>query len=262
MFDPTPPIVLSLSGHDPTGGAGLHADIEAIAAAGCHAASAVTCLTVQDTHDVRRLQPTDPGLFRQQARAVLDDLTVAAIKVGLIGDAGICREIAALIMEYPHIPVVLDPVLAAGGGTELAGEALLQSIRTDLLPLVYLTTPNSLEARNISGKDGLREAATQMFSMGCKNILITGTHENGAKVINTLYHGSIADEYPMEWPRLPGSYHGSGCTLASAIAARIALGMPVVQAATEAQEYTWQTLRMAYSFGDGQAIPNRLSRQP
>jgi len=261
MYDPhmgsPPPVVLCFSGHDPSGGAGVHADIEAIVAADCHAASAVTCLTVQDTHDVKHLSPTDPKLFRQQAEAVLNDLPVACIKIGLISDAAICREIAELVAQYRDIPVVLDPVLAAGGGRDLAGEALLESMRMDLLPQVYLATPNSVEARRISGKEELSEAAPEILRLGCKHTLITGTHEQGAKVTNTLYSGSAEETHSLEWPRLPGSYHGSGCTLSAAIAARIALGQPINLAVTEAQEYTWQTLDQANRFGSGQAIPNR-----
>ncbi len=255
-----PPIVLCFSGHDPTGGAGLHADIEAIAAAGGHAAGAITCLTVQDTHDVQQLHPVDPKLFRQQAEAVLDDLPVAVIKIGLIGNAGICREIASLIRQRQDIPVVLDPVLAAGGGAKLAGADLLGSIRLDLMPHIFLATPNSEEARRISGKERLPDAASEMLSMGCRNILITGTHEEGAKVINALYCDSIEERHPLEWPRLPDNYHGSGCTLSAAIAVRIALGQPIIQAVTEAQEYTWRTLSQAYSFGGGQSLPNRFPK--
>jgi hydroxymethylpyrimidine/phosphomethylpyrimidine kinase len=237
----------------------VHADIEAIAAGGCHASSAITCLTVQDTHDVKQLVPTDPILFRQQASAVLNDLPVAAIKIGLIGSVSICREIVKLLGEHPHIPGVLDPVLAAGGGSALAGDELLQSIRTELLPLIELATPNSEEARRISGKEDLAEAAAELLSMGCNNILITGTHENSEKVINTLYQESVDNTHSLEWSRLPHSYHGSGCTLASAIAARIALGQPLKQAASEAQEYTWHSLERANRFGSGQALPSRLT---
>jgi hydroxymethylpyrimidine/phosphomethylpyrimidine kinase len=236
----------------------VHADIEAIAASGVHATTAITCLTVQDTHNVKQLVPTDPILFRQQANAVLNDLAVAAIKIGLIGSVSICREIVELLREHPHIPVVLDPVLAAGGGNDLAGDELLQSIRSDLLPLIKLTTPNSEEARRISGKDDLVEAAAEMFNMGCNNILITGTHENSEKVVNTLYQESVDNTHSLEWPRLTHSYHGSGCTLASAIAARIALGQPLQQAVSEAQEYTWHSLERANRFGSGQSIPSRL----
>lgn len=257
----TPPVILCLSGHDPTGGAGVHADIEAIAAAGCHCASAITCITIQNTHNVQQLFPIEPGLFRQQAQAILDDLPVAVIKIGLIGDARISQEIARLLQRYPHIPAVLDPVLAAGGGTELASDGLLQSLRMDLLPHIALATPNSLEARRISGREGLLESAEKILSMGCNNLLITGTHESGDLVVNTLYQGSIQDRQSWEWPRLPGSHHGSGCTLASAIATRIAQGLPLAQAVATAQEYTWQTLHHAHSFGSGQALPNRFFKQ-
>jgi hydroxymethylpyrimidine/phosphomethylpyrimidine kinase len=236
----------------------VQADIEAIAATGCRAASAITCLTVQDTHDVKQLVPTDPRLFRQQAEAVLNDLPVAVIKIGLMGDVEICKEIVEVIAERPHIPVILDPVLAAGGGSDLAREELLDSIRTDLLPHIVLATPNSEEARRISGKEDLIEAAAEMLSMGCNNILITGAHEKSENVINTFYQGSVENARSLEWPRLPYSYHGSGCTLASAISARIALGQPMAQAATDAQEYTWQSLNRADKFGNGQALPNRL----
>ncbi len=236
----------------------MHADIEAIAAAGCHSASAITCLTVQNTRDVQRLTPVKPELFRQQANAVLDDLPVAAIKIGLIGEAGICKEIAVILQEYPQIPAILDPVLAAGGGTELSGETLLESIRMDLLPHIELATPNSVEARRLSGENELALAAAKMISMGCKNVLITGTHETSKRVINTLYYGSNNEKQSRDWPRLHGSYHGSGCTLTASIAARIALGSTITDAVAQAQEYTWQTLQRANSFGSGQSIPNRL----
>jgi hydroxymethylpyrimidine/phosphomethylpyrimidine kinase len=258
MSHSPPPIVLCFSGHDPTGGAGLHADIEAIAAAGAHAASAVTCLTVQDTHDVMQLNPTDHILFRQQALAVLNDLPVAAIKIGLIGSVDICREIVELIAKHSHLPVIFDPVLAAGGGSSLAGDELLACIRSDLLPLVFLATPNSEEARRLSGREHLADAASEILSMGCNNLLITGAHEKSDEVINTLYQGSVEKSQSLEWPRLPHNYHGSGCTLASAIAARISLGLPLPQAVSEAQKYTWNSLERANKFSSGQALPNRV----
>ncbi|MCP3670038.1 MAG: hydroxymethylpyrimidine/phosphomethylpyrimidine kinase [Gammaproteobacteria bacterium] len=261
MNPSAPPIVLCFSGHDPTGGAGIHADIEAIAAAGCHAASAITCNTIQNTHNVQQLLPLTAKLFRQQAVAVLDDLPVAAIKIGLIGDAKICREITALLRDHPEIPAILDPVLAAGGGTELAGSELLESIRQELLPHIELATPNSIESRRIAERDNLHESAATILDMGCRNLLITGTHETSDQVINTLYQGSAENRQSWEWPRLTDSYHGSGCTLASAIAARIALGLSLAEAVEQAQDYTWQSLHQANKFGNGQALPNRLGRR-
>ncbi len=258
MNSSTPPVVLCFSGHDPTGGAGIHADIEAIAAAGCHTASAITCNTIQNTHNVQQLLPLAPKLFRQQALAVLEDLPVSVIKIGLMGNAGICREIVAILRENPQIPVVLDPVLTAGGGTELAGAEWLDVIRLELLPQIELATPNSMEARRISDQDKLNESAGEILSMGCSNLLITGTHETSDRVINTLYQGSMQNTQAWDWPRLPDSYHGSGCTLAAAIAARIALGQSLPTAIAQAQDYTWQTLNHANKFGTGQALPRRL----
>ncbi len=258
MNSTKPPVVLCFSGHDPTGGAGIHADVEAIAAAGCHTTSAITCNTIQNTHDVQQLLPLAPELFRQQALAVLEDLPVATIKIGLIGDAKICREIAALLQAYPRIPVILDPVLAAGGGSELSSSELLESIRHDLLPHIQLVTPNSLEARRIADRDDLPGSAQEILSLGCANLLITGTHEESDLVTNTLYQGSVDNRLSWEWPRLPDSYHGSGCTLAAAIAARVALGLPLPEAVAQAQEYTWQSLQQANRFSDGQAIPDRM----
>ena len=254
-----PPVVLSISGHDPTGGAGIQADIETISANGCHAATAVTCLTVQDTRNVQRLAPVEPDLLEQQARVILQDLPVAAIKIGLIGSSGISRVVGQLLQEYPDIPVVFDPVLAAGGGTEFSSIKLLESIRHDLLPRITLLTPNSIEARRLSKKDALDECAHEIISMGCDNVLITGTHEIGEEVENRLYLPQTTKPVTWSWPRLPDTYHGSGCTLASAIASRLARGIPLIEATSQSQQYTWDSLKQANRLGHGQAIPYRHS---
>jgi hydroxymethylpyrimidine/phosphomethylpyrimidine kinase len=257
MSEEQTPIILSISGHDPVGGAGIQADIEAIVANKCQAATVITCLTVQDTLDVWRLQPVEPELLEQEARAVLDDLPVAAIKIGLMGSEEIVTTIADLLKEFPGIPVILDPVLAAGGGMELAGRALEQEIRDQLLPLVTLITPNSPEARRLSGEEELELCGRELLALGCGNVLITGAHEKGAEVENRLYKmdGSIQN---WSWPRLGESYHGSGCTLASAAAALLARGLPLVEALEQAQAYTWKSLYHARRPGRGQALPDRL----
>jgi hydroxymethylpyrimidine/phosphomethylpyrimidine kinase len=251
------PTILSISGHDPIGGAGIQADIEAIVANSGEAATVVTCLTVQDTLDVQRLQPVDPDLVEQQARAVLEDLPVAAIKIGLMGSEAIVETLASLLEEYSGVPVILDPVLAAGGGAELAGRALEEAIRDRLLPHVTLLTPNSPEARRLSGEEDLELCGRRLLALGCGNVLITGTHEKGAEVENRLYtqEGPIRN---WSWPRLEESYHGSGCTLASAAAALLARGIPLVDALEQAQTYTWESLAHARRPGRGQALPDRL----
>ncbi len=257
MIKPHSPIVLSLAGHDPCGGAGIQADIEALAANGCRAATVVTCLTVQDTVNLQRVAPVAPELVVQQARAVLDDLPVTAIKTGLIVQVETAERIADLLAEYSHIPVVIDPVLAAGGGTELADDRLLAAFRSTLLPHATLLTPNTSEARRLAGLEELDRCAERLLSLGCGNVLITGAHEEGVEVINRLY-SCDGDPLAWSWPRLPGSYHGSGCTLASAVAARLAQGDPVAEAVATAQRYTWNTLAAAGHPGRGQALPNRF----
>jgi hydroxymethylpyrimidine/phosphomethylpyrimidine kinase len=260
MQNPTyfPPLVLAIGGHDPGGGAGIQADIESITANACHAATAISCLTVQDTCDVSRLIPVEPKQLVAQARAVLDDCRVNVIKIGLLGEPSLAQTLIALLEEYPDIPVILDPVLTAGGGSELANNQLLEIIRLRLLPLCTLITPNSLEARRLCGADlPLDDCARTLLSHGTKSVLITGTHEDSVEVSNRLYdHSGLLDR--SSWERLAGSYHGSGCTLASAIAARLAQGDSLLDAVRRGQRYSWEALKHGYRTGRCQAIPNRL----
>jgi hydroxymethylpyrimidine/phosphomethylpyrimidine kinase len=252
------PVVMILAGNDPSGGAGIQADIEAIVSMGCHAAPVITALTVQDTQNVQDIIPLSPGLVTAQARAVLEDIPVAAIKIGLISSVEIAEAIHTLLTDYPRIPVILDPVLAAGGGTELATRELIDALRTLLLPLTTVLTPNSIEARRLAPEaDSLQACAMALLELECEFVLITGTHENSPQVINSLY-GNYRLLESFTWERLPGSYHGSGCTLASAIAGLVAQRQEYRSAIRRAQEYTWETLRSGYRIGRSQYIPHRL----
>ncbi len=253
-----PPVVLVFAGLDPTGGAGLSADIEAIISQGCHAAPIATALTVQDTRDVIRVGQVDALLVVEQARALLEDVPVAAIKLGMLGSAAMVEAIHSILRDYPHIPVVLDPVLRAGGGTELADEELIEAMRELLIPQTTILTPNSEEARRLApDADNLHACALSLLEQGSEYVLITGTHEPTSEVENLLFGGHRLLE-TFSWPRLPESYHGSGCTLASAIAGLLAQGHEPMTAIHQAQDYTWQTLEQAYRLGRGQMIPNRL----
>jgi hydroxymethylpyrimidine/phosphomethylpyrimidine kinase len=250
------PIVLCFSGHDPTGGAGVQADIETLFRLNCHACTVITALTVQDTRNVSQVLPQNPEDFLAQAQKVMDDLPIAAVKIGLLGDAAIASAVGVLLKQLPGIPVVLDPVLAAGGGKELAGERLLEAIRDELLPLTSVATPNSIEARRLAGHAGaLAECAQELLRLGCKHALITGTHEIGGDVINRLYAAQGMQEW--RWPRLPYTYHGSGCTLASALAGYLAQGMALGEAAERAQAFTWRALEAGVCLGQGQHLPER-----
>jgi hydroxymethylpyrimidine/phosphomethylpyrimidine kinase len=259
-----PPIVLTFAATDPSGGAGLQADILTIASMGCHPLSIVTAITVQDTSGVDDVQPVDAELVADQARAVLEDMPVAAFKIGLLGSVENIAAIAEVISDYPDIPLILDPVLSSGRGDELANEDMVDALRELLLPQTTILTPNSMEARRLvqdeeNEKDDptLAECAKRILLLGCEYVLITGTHEHTPKVINTLY-GERGQVRSDSWPRLPGIYHGSGCTLASAIAALLANGLPIEEAIREAQEYTWEALKYGFRPGMGQHIPDRL----
>ena len=259
-----PPIVLCFGATDPTGGAGLQADILTIASMGCHPLSVVTAITVQDTGGVDDIMPIDSEWVADQARAVLEDMPVAAFKIGLLGSVENIAAIAEIVSDYPDIPLVFDPVLASGRGDELASEEMLDALRELLIPQATILTPNSIEARrliqdeeNEEDNPDLAECAKRILQIGCEYVLITGTHEHTPKVINTLYgeRGIVRSD---SWARLLHIYHGSGCTLASAIAALLANGLLVEEAVKEAQEFTWQALHFGFRPGMGQHIPDRL----
>ena len=259
-----PPIVLSFAASDPSGGAGIQADILTLASMGCHPLSVITAITVQDTAGVDDVMALDPEWVADQARAVLEDMPVHVFKIGMLGSAEIIMAIAEVISDYPDIPLVLDPILASGRGDELANEDMVATMRELLLPQATIITPNSMEARRLAQDEeddqdapDLRQCAERMLHMGCEYVLITGTHENTPQVVNTLY-GADGVVRADAWQRLAGSYHGSGCTLASAIAAAIANGVPIAEGVYEAQEYTWRALKAGFRPGMGQHIPDRL----
>lgn len=260
----TPPAVMTIAGSDPSGGAGIQADILTLASLGCHPLSVITALTVQDSANVHDIMVIDADWVHDQARLLLEDMPIAAFKVGMIGSVENVAVIAQLAADYPDVPLILDPVLASGGGDEFADEDLISAIRDMLLPLVTVLTPNSIEARRLATSDQdeedrltLDECAQRLLALGVGYVLITGTHENTREVINTLYSPD-GTARAQHWDRLPGSYHGSGCTLASALAALLACGSPMLEAVDEAQEFTYQALVNAYRPGMGQNIPDRL----
>jgi hydroxymethylpyrimidine/phosphomethylpyrimidine kinase len=252
------PVVMCFSGLDSTGGAGLQADIEANASMGCHTAPVATALTVQDTQQVMAYTPVDTSVLIAQARAVLEDIPVAAIKIGMLGDVPVIEAIHTLLTDYPNIPVVLDPILAGGGGGELSNELVIDAMIHMLLPLTTVLTPNSLEARALAPEaDTLDACGQELLDMGCELVLLTGTHEDAEHVENRLFGNRRLLE-TFTWERLPHSYHGSGCTLAAAIAGLLAHGLEPFTAIHEAQEYTWEALRNGYRVGMGQLLPNRF----
>jgi hydroxymethylpyrimidine/phosphomethylpyrimidine kinase len=256
-----PPIVLVFAGNDPSGGAGLCADIQALASMNCHTAPIVTCITEQDTCQVRKSTPLSGEQVAAQAEMVLADMPIAACKIGLLGSVEIVEAIQQVLLKYPHIAVILDPVLAAGSGKSLTTITVADAIIKKLLPLTQILTPNSLEARVLTKiTHSLDAAAAQLIDYGCEYVCITGTHEDTDSVINSLYTDNNAKQ-PIKswyWQRLPHTYHGSGCTYAASLAGLLAQGKDMLTAVYEAQVYTWTSLQRGYQPGHGQALPNRL----
>lgn len=254
-----PPTVLVVAGNDPCGGAGIAADLQAITAAGAHPAPVITALTVQDTVNASLVEPVSPALVAAQMEAVLQDIAVAAIKIGLLATAEIAVAVAGVLARHDAIPVVLDPVLVAAGGARLAEDALVDVILRHLCPLTTLLTPNAHEIRRLApGLEHTAPRARLLREAGCKFVLAKGGDEadqGDNEVVNTLYGPGEARTF--RWPRLEGSFHGSGCTLASACAARIALGDSVPAAVEHGQALTHGWLERAFRPGQGQRVPLR-----
>ncbi len=264
------PCVLVFAGLDPSGGAGIQADIQAIAAMGAHALPIVTTLTVQDNDRVYGITPVAPHIVQQQIVALINKIDVAAIKIGIVGSAAIAELIASCIntlrQKNPQLPVVLDPVLASGHGDDLTKEDAIQII-APLRKLATLITPNTLEAQKLTHKftHQLTEQHTSeiqtieqqadLLMQDTPHVLIKGGHAQDVNVINRWF--SQAQTGSWSWMRLEGEFHGSGCTLASAIAAGLAQGWSMETSVEQAQTYTQQALESAFAIAAGQLIPQR-----
>ena len=254
----SPPSILCLSGFDPSGGAGIQADIESISSMGGHAVPVITALTVQNTHNVYAVESINVDFFNEQVNKLLEDVSVKAIKIGMIGSLEIIESISSILKNNVDLPVIYDPVLAAGGGKDLTTTDMIAAIQELILPYTTILTPNSPEARQLSSETELKSCGINLLQQGCEAVLITGTHENNSHVDNLWFHeGKYVETF--SWDRLPHEYHGSGCTLASAIAALIAQGLDPFNAVNEAQDYSWNALKHAFKISEqGQLIPNRL----
>ena len=251
------PTVMCFSGLDPTGGAGIQADIETLFSVGCHTAPVVTALTAQNTENALSVTSTNAALIVQQARAVLEDMPVQCFKIGLVSAIETVEVIHTILKDYKSIPVVLDPVVAAGGGYQFSDSDVLDAIRSLLVPLTTVLTPNSEEIKLLApAADSADACANELLEAGCENVLLTGTHAQTEGVENRFYTAH-QEATLFNWPRLPDSYHGSGCTLAAAIAGYLAHKLTMRDAIQQAQRFTWEALSHGIRMGFGQHIPNR-----
>lgn len=254
------PCVLVFAGSDPSGGAGIQADIPTIGLLGAHPLTVVTALTVQDNNRVLAVHPVTPELLRAQAEALIATIRVAAVKIGVVGSQANADVIADIVQQLrqrqPDLPVVFDPVLASGQGDALGrGNALLAL--TPLVAIATLITPNLPEAAALCPAAAtLAEQAAALQQRGSTHVLIKGGHGPAAEAVQNQWFGPDASQ-SWRWPRLPGPFHGTGCTLASGIAALLAQGQAMPEAIAGAQEFCQAALSSAYPIADGQQIPNR-----
>lgn len=263
-MNPAPPIVLVFAANDPSAGGGLAADILTLSSLGCHPLPVLTAVTVQDTAGTEDFLAMEADMVSDQARFVLEDMQIAAIKVGALGSLENLTVVAEIAADYPDIPLILEPVFTTAGSDEYADEEMIGAVREMLLPHTTVLVVSSLAARRLATdepdeQDGMSmdEAALRIRQFGCEFVLVTGTHEQTPTINNALFNRSGRARQDS-WERLPGSFHGAGTTLSSAVAAFIANGMDIPQAAREAQDYTWNALKHAYRPGMGQSVPDRL----
>ena len=255
------PVVLCFSGLDPSGGAGLQADIESITALNAHAAVVCTALTIQDSQQVYGFETVDTDLLYQQAQKVLADLPVKAIKCGMLGSHQTVEVVKRICQQYPHIPLVLDPVLAANSGGSLTLDGFIDTLKT-LFAFAHVITPNTLEAERLTDlltATNEAELIQALLKQGAQSVLLKGGHEQGQMLRNRLYQqGQLVQT--SQWPRLAGEFHGSGCSLASAIAAGLAHGLSLPIAVTRAEVWLHHTLQQAdFPHEHGQALPRRIN---
>jgi len=258
------PMVVCISGLDPTGGAGIQADIETLAAMDCFALPIISSLTVQTTSNVLETHPVNPDLLRRQFDALIESgLEISAIKLGLIDSVETLLSIAEILKEHRQIPVIADPVLKASGGFEFVNQQMIDDYIQLILPRCLVLTPNIQELTRLQPHASTEDKALdELCTLGCNYVLLTGTHRHSDDVSNRLFSCNNPKlDKSWSWPRLAYEYHGSGCTLASALAAGVAQGLDVETAAFKAQQFTWDALNRTIPRTLGQSLPDRRPSQ-
>ena len=234
--------VLSIAGSDSGGGAGIQADLKTFAALGCYGMTAITAITAQNTQGVRAIHGVPPDILKAQIEAVVEDIGVDAVKIGMLHSPEVVQVVAQAIREFGLRKVVLDPVMVATSGDRLIAQETVQVLVKELFPLAAVITPNLDEAElllghKIEGIEALEPAARELLALGAKAVLLKGGHLLGNEVVDVLLQPGQPD-LRMASPRIESrNVHGTGCTLSSAIAAHLALGLDLPQAVTQARAY-------------------------
>ncbi|QAU33541.1 hydroxymethylpyrimidine/phosphomethylpyrimidine kinase [Janthinobacterium sp. 17J80-10] len=263
MQNQTSPLILSFNVNDPVGAVGLQADLASFAAMGCHGLSVVTALLIGDTTRIEDSQVIDVDCVADQARVVLEDMPVAAFKVGTVGSIENVSAIAEIVADYPDIPLILDPFLSALPDRSEDSEDLLVAIRELLIPQTTVLVVSAVELgrlaetwREPTTDDSLTVDALRIIDLGCEYLFVTGTPTDVHDVANTLFSDSGVVRQD-NWQRISGSFSGAGTTLSATIAALLANGLEVPEAIFEAQEFTVAALTNAHRLGMGKLVPDR-----
>jgi len=253
--------VLIIAGSDSGGGAGIQADIKAVTAMNAFAATAITALTAQNTEGVHGVLAIEPAFIAQQIEVVLADIGADALKTGMLHSAEVIATVAVSLKKHaPGVPLVVDPVMVATVGHRLLLSEAEAALRETLLPMADLLTPNLPEAEMLAGfpvrvEADMRRAAERLAALGAKAVLMKGGHLEGDRIIDLLFHDGRFDRF--EDPRIASrNTHGTGCTLASAIAAGLAQKMSLLDAVTRARTYVRQAIATAPGLGRGHGTLN------
>ncbi|MQG29689.1 MAG: bifunctional hydroxymethylpyrimidine kinase/phosphomethylpyrimidine kinase [SAR202 cluster bacterium] len=261
------PVVLTIAGSDSGSGAGIQADLKTFAAHGVHGTSAITAVTAQNTLGVTAVQEVDLDVIAAQIDAVVEDMHPVAVKTGMLSSPEIVRLVAAKANEYGWQTLVVDPVMVASSGARLLRDEAVETYRTELLPLAAVTTPNLLEATELTGIEiassgDVREAAKAISVLGVKYVVVKGGHmEVAGESRDLLYDGRDFVEFGLPWIDTT-STHGTGCTFASAITAQLALGGDIESAFRSAKKFVWEAMNAAYPVGQGHGPLNQMWRMP
>ncbi|RFB69427.1 MULTISPECIES: hydroxymethylpyrimidine/phosphomethylpyrimidine kinase [unclassified Herbaspirillum] len=264
MQNQTSPLILTFGAADPVGATGIQADLATFAAMGCHGLSIITSILVGDTARIEDIQVIDVDWMADQARVILEDMPVAAFKVGAVGSIENISAIAEIVSDYPDIPLILDPFITAMPSQEGDDDDNLIAIRELLIPQTTLMLASAVELNRLAEtwrepvpSDALQLDAMRIVEMGCEYLFVTGMPGGDShEVVNALFDESGVIRRDS-WQRLPGSFTGAGSTLSAAICAMLANGLEIPEAVSEAQEFTLAALAHAQRLGMGKLIPDR-----
>jgi hydroxymethylpyrimidine/phosphomethylpyrimidine kinase len=243
-----PPIALTIAGSDPSGGAGVQADLKTFSALGVYGASVITALTAQNTTGVSGVFGVPPEFIAAQFQSVTSDLAVSTIKTGMLGDASTVETVVRMLAGVPCTRVVVDPVMVATSGDVLLDPDAIQCVRADLIPRAFLITPNIPEAAKLlnaheaNSEADMRAQAVALMELGCGAVLLKGGHVAGTAAVDVLFDGKDHHVLQMPWIDTRNT-HGTGCTLSAAIAANLALGLQLREAVSAGKAFVWNALK-------------------